>query len=204
MTRNPGPGRIAHQLSTVSTWHPRTPWDTRRGKPSPRSANSMVPKRVSSLCVGNELMRSHARRMSSRYVAIVLLLQGPFRSRRRPYDLTRPELGETHGAKRVSPCSLSSAGREPERTGATLIPPSLRPALPVTIRSDHAGEESDGPERLSSDFSPSAGPGWDPRVPLIPGRSPLRLEGACQDSLTFTWGGETGWAKRCGVPSVPS
>src|SRR6266536_1822452 len=91
MTRNPGPARYAHQPSTVSTWHPRTPWDTSSGTPSPSTACSIVPNRVSSRRAGTELMRGHARRMSSRYVATTT-------SR----SLEAPDLGGPHGQARRS------------------------------------------------------------------------------------------------------
>ena len=54
---------------TLSRWRhgfePR--WDYKRKTPG-----QGLPKRDLSLCVGNELMRSYARRMSSRYVAMCL------------------------------------------------------------------------------------------------------------------------------------
>ena len=68
MTRNPFPSILVHQPSTPSAWQPNTPWQTRTGRPVPRSAYSTVPKRVSSFPVGMAAIRLQARCMSCRYL----------------------------------------------------------------------------------------------------------------------------------------
>jgi len=61
ITRNHGPGRFAHHVSTLSTWASESLGDTRRGM----VRHSIVSKGVSSW-VGNGLMRCHARYASCR------------------------------------------------------------------------------------------------------------------------------------------